>query len=106
MEKFGINKLLLSLAFLLVFSGSVGATPISSCTTISSPVVYVLATDITNSSAFKCIEITASDVVLDGNGFTVDGVNKDFPSYGVYVDDSGNTLTNITVKKLNVTNWY
>lgn len=79
------------------------ATPINSCTTISSPGTYELQTDITNSAANTCILINSSDVHLDGNGHTIDGID-DIGSAGIYVEGSG-TLTNVTVTNVTVTDW-
>jgi parallel beta-helix repeat protein len=81
-----------------------GVNQIDSCQVISSPGVYVLTQDILNSSATKCIEITSSDVIFDGNGHTIDGLDTS-NTYGVYVYNFS-TLTNVTVKNLTVTDWY
>ena len=79
-------------------------TPISSCTTISAPGLYTLTTNILN-SASTCINITSSNVIFDGAGYTIDGVDNSSTN-GVYVYNSSTTLTNITVKNLVVTDWY
>ena len=78
---------------------------IGDCTTIASPGVYRLTADIINSSAFHCIIINASDVVFDGQGHTIDGLDTDY-LYGVYVHHPSLSLTNVTVKNLRVTDWY
>ena len=77
---------------------------IVACDVISAPGVYRLAADITNSSSSTCISITASNVVLDGAGYTVDG-RDNTDTYGVYVYNTTTTLTNVTVKNLVVTDW-
>ena len=85
--------------------GSASAAPmeIDSCTTITQPGEYVLTEDITNSNADTCIAIQASDVVLDGQGHTVDGVD-DFSADGVVVFGRDGA-TNVTVTNLTVTDW-
>ena len=77
---------------------------ISSCTTISSPGIYTLNSNIINSSATKCINITSSNVVFDGAGYTIDGIDT-ANTYGVYVYNPATALTNVTVKNLVVTDW-
>lgn len=62
-----------------------------------------LANDITNSDQSSCITIAVSDVTLDGQGHTIDGVNND--GVGVAVTSSTTSLTNITVRNVTVTNW-
>ncbi len=80
------------------------AAPISACTTISSPGEYVLNSNINNYASGTCIKITSNDVVLDGNGFTIDGI-KAGSTYGVYVYNTSFTLSNVTVKNLIATDW-
>ncbi|VVB89983.1 Periplasmic copper-binding protein (NosD) [uncultured archaeon] len=88
----------------VLFAGEAGATiPISSCTTISSPGEYVLEINIINSSESTCINIISNDVILDGAGNSIDGV--DTGNYGVYVHDPMSALTNVTIKNLRVTDW-
>lgn len=90
---------------LLLAGGAGAATNVSSCQVINSPGVYVLNQSIINSTATTCIEITTSDVVFDGAGYTIDGVDASW-RYGVYADNSSTSLTNITVGNLTVTDWY
>ncbi len=84
--------------------GGVGAINISSCTTISEPGTYVLNTSILDSSASSCIDIVSNDVIFDGAGYTIDGVDA-WITYGVYVYNSTMALTNVTVKNLIVIDW-
>ncbi|MBI4010561.1 MAG: right-handed parallel beta-helix repeat-containing protein, partial [Candidatus Aenigmarchaeota archaeon] len=79
-------------------------TPISSCTVISAPGLYVLTTNILNSGATKCIEITSSNVIFDGAGYTVDGIDTG-GSTGVYVYNPSATLNNVTIKNLILADW-
>ncbi len=98
---------LVCLISLLVLSGGVGAvTYVNSCTDITSPGVYVLTANIINSTASTCINITSSDVVLDGAGYIVDGVDDYFSFAGIYVHGTfGLPLVNVTVKSVTVTDW-
>lgn len=80
---------------------------IDSCRTISEPGQYVLTEDVENASE-TCIEITASDVVLDGDGHTIGGVQTNTTldafvaaSYGDAVDNE----TNATVDDGTATPW-
>ncbi len=74
---------------------------IISCSVISAPGNYVLTQDITNSTEITCIVINTGDVVLDGAGHTIDGVDA-MNSTGVYVSGQ----RDVTVKNLQVTDWH
>ena len=102
------KKFFLVIIYVLLFIILISITfadTISSCTTISSPGTYELMNDILNSASSRCINITVSDVTLDGQGYTIDGINTSL-SYGVYVRGPSISLFNITVKNLKVTDWY
>ena len=76
-------------------------------TTITEPGTYTLAADIERGAGTRisgtCIEIKASDVVLDGAGHTVDGWGiSDTTGIGVAGD---RTLRNVTVKNVTLTDW-
>ncbi len=73
-------------------------TNINACTVIDSPGSYILTQDITDSNATECIEIISDDVVLNGNGHTIDGTGS---GYGVYVHD----VSNVIVKNFEVSDW-
>lgn len=75
---------------------------IDSCTVIDSPGEYVLTKDIINSFTPICINITSSNVVLDGEGHTMSG---NYNEIGVYVYNSTTALTNVTVKNLKMIGW-
>ncbi|MEQ9729192.1 MAG: NosD domain-containing protein [Candidatus Methanoperedens sp.] len=94
-----------ALAILLLAGGAKAATPISSCITISSPGEYVLNTSIINSGAPSCIDITSSNVVFDGNGYTIEGISEQ-NTYGIYVYNSSKTIMNVTVKNLTAKDWF
>jgi parallel beta-helix repeat protein len=101
----GENYVYANLSSFSVFAPMGFSTTITNCTTISTPGTYVLTRDIINSTASECIIISASNVVFDGQGHTIDG-NDTSSTYGVYVYNSSQTLTNVTVKNLVVTDWY
>jgi len=77
-----------------------GPIPINTCTTISSPGVYMLSQNLSSSST--CITIESSDVVFGGMGHSITGSGS---NYGIYVYKNGTTLTNVTVKNVTVTGW-
>ncbi|MDZ7687929.1 MAG: right-handed parallel beta-helix repeat-containing protein [Halobacteriales archaeon] len=80
------------------------AVEIDECQTLNTPgQTYELNQSITDSTADPCLQIGvgADDVVLDGKGFTVDGVNKTTGSEGISI-----SANNATVKNFgNVTRW-
>ena len=101
-------------------------TAIDSCTTITESGRYVLTQDVENATDDTCIEIRTSDVVLNGNGHTIDGdqnastfnafqnatnetgTHPDMPDWkniGITVNASG-SLSNVTVQQLTVTDWF
>ncbi|NJD51399.1 MAG: hypothetical protein FIB07_00855 [Candidatus Methanoperedens sp.] len=77
---------------------------ITSCTIISSSGEFTLNNSILSSGASNCISITASNVVLDGAGHTIDGIDAEGTS-GIYVYNSSKIITNVTVKNIRVTDW-
>ncbi|WP_255196434.1 right-handed parallel beta-helix repeat-containing protein [Halorarius litoreus] len=80
------------------------ATGVTSCRTIDEPGRYELTTDITNGSTDACIRITADDVVFDGNGHVIDGVNATEGS-GITTPLVSRLRSNVTVANVTVTNW-
>lgn len=88
----------------LPLANNTGQKNISTCTTINYPGYYILTSDIINSSAKSCINITSSDVVFDGVGHTIDGLNS-LDTYGVNVYSPTTTLTNVTIKNVYLTDW-
>jgi len=77
---------------------------VTTCGVINSPGLYILQNDIINSASTACIKITTSDVIFDGNGDVIDGVDGT-DSYGIYVYNSTQTLTNITVINVTASDW-
>ena len=76
------------------------STELSGCTTITTSGTYVLAGDVDAGATSPCIEVVADDVVIDGQGYTIEGSGGLF---GVLVYDSGGRLSNVTVEDLTVT---
>ena len=73
-----------------------GSHEISECTTIDEPGEYEVVADITNESTERCIEISADNVTLEGNGHTIDGVNVEGTGVEAYGD-------NVTIRNVSVT---
>jgi parallel beta-helix repeat protein len=97
----GIRAGILVLLLLLLFSGIADAIDISACGIISSSGSYTLTSDILNSAELTCISITASDVIFDGAGHTIDGVDGG-ETKGVYAL----SVSNVTVSNLMLSDWY
>jgi hypothetical protein len=76
-------------------------TPISDCgTTISTSGSYYVTQNLSAASG-DCIDITASDVTIELNGFALTGVNAS-NTYGIYI----NNASNIEVRNGTVKNFY
>ncbi len=99
------RTIVIAMLAILLANGAGAVTEIDKCQTISAPGEYRLNTNITDSTLSSCINITSSDVIFDGAGFTIDGTSAS-GTKGVYVYYSTNVLTNVTVKNLKVTDWY
>lgn len=72
-------------------------TSIDSCTTIDEPGRYVLTENVSGYGGGYCITIESSDVVLDGNGHTIDASETN----GVLVNGSEGA-ENVTIRDLRV----
>jgi len=70
-----------------------GPTTITECREIDESGEYVLGDDL--SAEGDCLRITASDVTLDGNGYTLDG---DGSGTGLLVESAGSTVQNLTIQ--------
>lgn len=102
------------------------ATELDSCTTINESGRYELTRDIADSEEDTCIEITANDVILDGNGHTIDGnvTDSQLDEFTATLNDNTNTfftdrersrvgvsvgsnttISNIRVRNLTVSDW-
>lgn len=91
-----------------VFSGVVAADveTIEACEVISESGEYELTQDIDNTGT--CIEITASDVTLNGNGFNVTGPGNIGGISGVFANGPEGTdgeIENITVSNVTLEGW-
>jgi parallel beta-helix repeat protein len=77
-------------------------TPISGCTDIASSGYYYLTQNLTGlkSGANYCIKITAKNVTLDGNGYSLTGSGT---GYGVYISVS--SVGNVTLKNLTISGY-
>jgi len=89
-----------------LFSGLLGsaqtahAIDINDCTVISTSGTYNLVAHITDVTATKCIEITVSNVTLNGNDYQVTGKDT-VGTHGLHVSGTG-TLTNININNVHV----
>ena len=99
------QRIIATILLLAVLTGTAGAAEgdITSCQIISAPGNYRLTSDILNSTATNCIEITADDVTLDGQGHTIDGTGSG--TYGIYISRASAYDTKITIKNCTVQNW-
>jgi len=86
-------------------AGSCTST-ITACCNLDGAGTFTLTNNISNSATTPCILISVSDVILNGNGKTIDGQDAG-GSVGVQAFYSGGTdlITNITVRNLVVTDW-
>ena len=108
--KNNIAKIVYILTILIVFMGSMGtafAIPVnvSSCQDITLPGEYVLNQSITESSADPhCIGINSSDVIFDGQGYTIDGQDT-VNTKGLFSYNASTVIKNITIKNVLITDW-
>ncbi|GEM_PF-1585395 len=98
-----MRKLMLLIATLSLLLIPANAIDISSCQIIDSPGYYTLTNDIIDSSEAECIKITTNNVILNGAGHVIDGIDAQ-SSYGIYVHTT-TTLTNVTVENVTLTDW-
>jgi len=95
----------IGLLLALLLLPSANATDITTCQDLSTAYsVYNLTQDITNSGDVKCMNITAENVILDCQGHTIDGVDN-ANSYGVQVNRSSSTDTNVTIRNCILKDW-
>lgn len=73
-------------------------------TTITDPGCYELTSDVTNADGTTYVTIAADDVVLDGNGHTIDGTSA-AESSAVVVDGSEQRRSNVTIRDLVTAEW-
>ena len=91
---------------LVAGAGTAGAAhSIESCADdVTSSGLHTVDSNINNDTVSSCIDVTASNVILEGNGNTINGVDNDTDSVGIDVSGSG-TLTNVTVRNVNLAGW-
>ncbi|MBA2868679.1 hypothetical protein [Methanococcus maripaludis] len=95
------TAILLALLTCLAGISSVSAdTAINTTYVIDTPGNYYLTDNITRTTTYA-IEITCSDVVLDGQGYFIDGAGGGTSNFGIYA----NGVSNITIKNLNIWNF-
>lgn len=93
---------ILTLVFSISSSAAASPTSVATCQEISSSGSYVLSGDIVSDINSSCINVTASDVVLDGRESKL--VSNSGKGKGVLVKGASN-LTNVTVKDLVLEDW-
>jgi hypothetical protein len=100
-----VKVLFITVICMALVCGVQAATiPITGPTTITAPGYYVLQNYILNSQEPICIKITASDVTLDGNGHTIDGM-KSADSTGILLNPAGDTMSNVVIKNVVLREW-
>ncbi|MCK4522257.1 MAG: right-handed parallel beta-helix repeat-containing protein, partial [Nanoarchaeota archaeon] len=84
----------------ILFAVSANAASISNCSVLDQAgTTYTLDNDILNSANSTCINIEANNIVLDCQGYRIDGINGS-STYGVYSNSS-----NTTIRGCNITEW-
>ncbi|MFH1788409.1 MAG: NosD domain-containing protein [Candidatus Altiarchaeota archaeon] len=69
---------------------------------ISSPGLYVLESDVLNSSTSTCIRINSADVTVDCQSHLLDGTDRSL-SYGFYVN--GDAYDNVEIRNCRLSDW-
>lgn len=96
--------LLLGMLLIGCTVGLGSAVAVTGPVVIDSPGTYELTKDILDTTASVCIEIRCDDVVFDGKGHLIRGV--DAPnSAGVLVHGSGQ-VSNVVVRNIRTEDWY
>jgi PGF-pre-PGF domain-containing protein len=85
--------------------GVAGAIDVTAPTNITFPGTYVLRTNIFNTTAGTCINISSSNVIFDGSGYTIDGRDT-ANSIGIYVYNATVPLVNVTIRNVTLNDWY
>ncbi|RLC33933.1 hypothetical protein DRH14_04085, partial [Candidatus Shapirobacteria bacterium] len=73
------------------------------CSIINTSGTHYLAQDILNSGTSPCMNISANNIILDCQGYMIDGDN--LADYGIYIYRDSEQTTNITVKNCVVADW-
>ncbi|MCA9459265.1 MAG: hypothetical protein KC550_01820, partial [Nanoarchaeota archaeon] len=100
MKKEGV-LIFIIVSFIMITSSY--APSISSCNNFTSSGIYTLSSDILNSSVEKCMNISSNNVVLDCQGYSIegDGITK----YGIYAKRGSSEDANITIQNCHLNNW-
>jgi parallel beta-helix repeat protein len=93
-------------------AGTVGCTytcspviSISTCSELNqSGITYLLTSDILDSNVETCMKITTTNITLDCQGHTIDGIDLE-DTHGIYYDPSLSTNSNHTVKNCVLKDW-
>ncbi|WP_207589009.1 right-handed parallel beta-helix repeat-containing protein [Halomontanus rarus] len=83
--------------------GASGATELDSCASISTSGAYVLTNDVTNGGVPECLYVDSSDVLIDGNGYVVDGESPS--GTGILIHGPNGAVDNVTVTNVTLENW-
>jgi len=96
--------LLLTLLLALSTGTAAAQTDIAGCTNVNSPGSYEVTGDVDKSLTGYCFTVTGDDVVIDGNGNTINATTTD-PSGAITVSNVGGTVTNVSISNLTITNF-
>jgi hypothetical protein len=80
-------------------------TAVDDCRIIDEPGYYVLTTDLLDRPETVCIDIRASGVTFDGDGYRIDSDDSASTAAVRVADPAGGTLQNVAVEQLEVTDW-
>ncbi|WP_255191395.1 GLUG motif-containing protein [Natronobeatus ordinarius] len=78
---------------------------ITDCRVIDDPGVYELAGNLTTDDEGRCLEVTASDVVLEGGHHVLSHETASGDRTAIAVDGGAEGLENVTVRELTVDGW-
>jgi len=101
---------LAGIVLLVAAGGASAATPISVCQVIDATTgdgsgEYYLNNSITDSTTYYCIDIKVDNVILDGGGHYIDGVNNISNSCGIRAKQSDEMGDNVTIRNVEVMNF-
>ncbi|MCA9487337.1 MAG: right-handed parallel beta-helix repeat-containing protein [Nanoarchaeota archaeon] len=100
LKRFWIGIFVFCSLFFLISNVS-SATNVSSCQAISSAGDYLLNQSITYSAGSHCITVSAQNVTLDCDGFSIIGDNSS-DNYGVYTNQFNTTIKNCVINNFHV----
>ncbi len=92
------------LLFLFLLLSVASAQTIVPPVVITSPGSYEITGDVQSLKDQAAITIEASDVVINGNGHFIGGINRD-KSIGILVNKRGENLTNVTISRVKLHDW-